>query len=133
MTLSALRRQPGGQKAHCPADCHAERRAISIANGKLAIPLQGDSFQSGAENIMVYLSAQWPQDLSDSYMLVLHNGVEEQKSLDWYYITTKDGLKFPTPDQKNSLISLEIFNPICANFLSSAYCLGQQCTSTFPG
>ena len=77
----------------------------------LQFPSSRDSFQSGAENIMVYLSAQWPQDLSDSYMLVLHNGVEEQKSLDWYYITTKDGLKFPTPDQKNSLISLEIFKP----------------------
>ena len=77
----------------------------------LQFPSSRDAFQSGAETITIYLSAAWPHDLGDSYELVLHNGVEEQKSVNWYTIAAQDGLKIQTPDQKNSTIRLKIFEP----------------------
>src|SRR5688572_16348323 len=72
-------------------------------------PSDRNVFQSGQEFITISLSASWPDGRGDSYQLVLHNGVEEQKSLSWYFINSEAGIEFETPTQKNSTLTLNIF------------------------
>jgi len=86
-------------------------KPLPLQIDKLQFPTNKDAFQSGAEIITVYLSAVWTQNLGDSFKLVLHNGLEEQKSVNWYTITTQDGIKFQTPQQQNSIIHMNIFEP----------------------
>ncbi len=90
----------------------------TLNNGPL--PMQVDhvqfpsslaSFQSGAEYITIHLSVAWSQDPGDSYELVFHNGLEEQRSLSWYYITAQNEIKFQTPQQKNNHMTLQVFEP----------------------
>ena len=83
---------------------------------ELQFPSSRDAFQVGAETIIIHLSAVWPQYRNNSYKLILHNGLEEQKSVSWYYITGQDGVKFQTPEQKNSIITLQIFEPSAQAF-----------------
>ncbi len=72
-------------------------------------PSSRDAFQSGQEFVALYLTASWPEDLDNPYELVLHNSVEEQKSLNWYFINSEEGVKFETPMQKNSSLTLNTF------------------------
>jgi len=78
-------------------------------------PSTQDSFQAGQEFVTIHLSAVWPDPLSDSYQIALHNGMEEQKSLNWYFVDSQDGIKFQTPQQKNSNILLKMFLPSAQN------------------
>lgn len=86
-----------------------ENTSLPLQVAGLQFPSSRNAFQSGAEYITIYLSAPWPQDRRDSYELVLHNGMEESKSLNWYYISTQNEIKFQTPSQRNSTITLQIF------------------------
>ena len=74
-------------------------------------PSSRDSFQAGQEFITFHLSAAWPAGLGDSFQLTFHNGVEEQKSLNWYFINSQDGFQFQTPQQKNSNIAIKVYRP----------------------
>jgi len=74
-------------------------------------PSSRDSFQAGQEFITFNLSAAWPEGLGDSFQLTFHNGLEEQKSLNWYFIDSQDGLQFQPPQQRNSSITLDVFQP----------------------
>ena len=93
-------------------------KITSLLNGvKMPLTLDGvkfpssvDLFQAGQEFIVINLSAS-PIDSDAAYQLIFRNGFEEQKSLNWYYITTTDGMKFETPQQKNAQIALKIFPP----------------------
>ncbi|MBK7316366.1 DPP IV N-terminal domain-containing protein [Candidatus Villigracilis affinis] len=90
----------------------------SLLNGvKLPLTLDGvqfpssvDLFQAGQEFIVVNLSAN-TIDSGEIYQLAFKNGFEEQKSLNWYYVTAEDGMKFETPQQKNAQIALKVFPP----------------------
>lgn len=74
-------------------------------------PSDMSAFLSGAESIVLHLSAAWSEPLGDSYELVLYNGLEESRSVNWYYLIAQDDLKFPTPQQSSNLITLEVFEP----------------------
>jgi nickel/cobalt transporter (NicO) family protein len=86
-------------------------KPLPLQVDELQFPSSLDSFQSGAEYITIQLSAAWSQDPGDSYELVLRNGLEEQRSLNWYYITAQNEIKFQTPQQSNNLITLQVFEP----------------------
>ena len=82
---------------------------LPLTLDKVDFPSTRDAFQAGSELITFYLSAPWPQDLSDSFDVTLRNGLEEQKSLNWYYLTSEDGIQFQAPQQKNNNITVEVF------------------------
>ncbi len=69
-----------------------------------------DSFQAGLEYVTIYFST--PLAVSnDVYRLTLHNGMEEQKSLNWFYLSVEGELKFEAPRQNNSKITFQVFPP----------------------
>jgi nickel/cobalt exporter len=81
---------------------------LSMNVDEVKFPETIDSFQAGLEFITITLSA--PLDVSiDPYRLSLQNTVEEQKSLNWYYINTEGDIKFEAPKQNNSKITFQIF------------------------
>jgi nickel/cobalt transporter (NicO) family protein len=82
---------------------------IALQVDEVKFPATIDSFQAGLEFITISLSAPIA-NTADVYRLNLQNGVEEQKSLNWYYINTQDGLQFEVPKQNNSKITFQIFS-----------------------
>jgi nickel/cobalt exporter len=82
---------------------------------EVRFPSSRDRFQSGHEFITISLFASWPDDLGDTYQLVLHNGVEEQKSLNWYFVEAENGDQFEAPMQKNGTLTLNVFDPTTQN------------------
>lgn len=81
---------------------------LSMNVDEVKFPATIDSFQAGLEFITITLFT--PLDISvDPYRLSLQNGVEEQKSLNWYYINAEDDIQFEAPKQNNSRITLQVF------------------------
>jgi len=68
-----------------------------------------NSFQAGDEFITLDLSAAWPEDQENPFQLMITNGMEEGKSLNWFYLQAGDGLKFQTPQQKNNRLQAQVF------------------------
>ncbi len=82
---------------------------LPLTLDKVDFPSTRDAFQAGSELITFYLSAPWPEELNNSFDVTLRNGLEEQKSLNWYYLTSEDGIQFQAPQQKNNNITVEVF------------------------
>jgi ABC-type nickel/cobalt efflux system permease component RcnA/Tol biopolymer transport system component len=113
-----------GDESVAPGEARAwsELRASSLSADLDGLPLKldfdgldfpstRDAFQSGDETIRIHLSADWTGSMKKTSSLSLHNGMEETKSLNWYYITSIDGVTFRTPQQKNSRITFEVYPP----------------------
>jgi nickel/cobalt exporter len=84
-------------------------REIPLQVDEIEFPETIDSFQAGLEFITISLSAPLA-DVGDVYRLNLQNGVEEQKSLNWYYINTTGDIQFEAPKQNNSKITFQVFS-----------------------
>lgn len=105
----------GADEAQGWAESRVSNFTAILNNAQLPLQLEDvqfpsseNSFQAGEQFITIRLSAGWPEDLGDSYKLSLHNGVEQQKSLNWYFINSQDGISFEAPQQKNSSIVFEV-------------------------
>jgi nickel/cobalt exporter len=81
---------------------------IPLTVDEIKFPSSIDSFQAGLEFITISFSAPIT-DAADIYRLNFQNGVEEQKSLNWYYINTLGDIKFEAPKQNNSKITFQVF------------------------
>jgi nickel/cobalt exporter len=98
---------------------------LNLRLDQVTFPSSQDAFQAGQEFVEMYFSVLWPEEITGPYELVLHNGMEEQKSLNWYYVHSEDDLKFEIPLQKNSELTLKIFDgheptsPLITNWDSS--------------
>jgi ABC-type nickel/cobalt efflux system permease component RcnA/Tol biopolymer transport system component len=100
------------------ADSRASALTISIGTARLPLKLEAvdfpsskDSFQAGEQFITFHLAGQLPKNTNDTYSLLIHNGMEEPKSLNWYYLATEDGVQFQTPQQKNANITFKVYPP----------------------
>jgi nickel/cobalt exporter len=84
-------------------------RNLPLQVDEVEFPATIDSFQAGLEFITISLSAPIV-DAADPYRLTLQNGVEEQKSLNWYYINATDDIQFEAPKQNNSRLTFQVFS-----------------------
>jgi nickel/cobalt exporter len=82
---------------------------LDLQFDQVVFPSSQDAFQAGQEFVTMYFSVLWPEEMTSPYELVLHNGMEERKSLNWYYVHSEDDIKFETPLQRNSELALKIF------------------------
>lgn len=90
-------------------------RQLPLNLDRVQFPADENSFQAGLEFITFKFSAAWPGGSTGPFQLAFHNGVEEQKSLNWYFIDSQDGFEFRAPEQNNSRLSLEVFPPTASN------------------
>ncbi len=88
---------------------YLNNNTLPLTLDKVDFPSTRDAFQAGSELITFYLSAPWPQGLDEEFNVTLRNGLEEQKSLNWYYLASEDGIQFQAPQQKNNNITVEVF------------------------
>ena len=75
-------------------------------------PASVDAFQSGNDAIDIRLVAAWPQGLSGTHTLAIHNANQEAISLNWFSLTAQGGLSFTNPNQSNGQLTLTLgFGP----------------------
>ncbi|MBP6178852.1 MAG: PD40 domain-containing protein [Anaerolineales bacterium] len=72
------------------------------------MPADLKNFQAGLEFITFNLSAKWPQDSANVQRLILDNGLEPTKSINWYYLSTEENTAFLFPSQKNHTIAIDV-------------------------
>jgi hypothetical protein len=72
------------------------------------MPADLQSFQAGEEFITFNLSAEWPRDAANVQRLILDNGMEQTKSINWFYLSTTDNTAFLFPSQKNHTIAIDV-------------------------
>ena len=71
------------------------------------LPKDLKSFQAGDEFITITLTANWLQGAENAQKLVITNGMEITKSINWYYLNASDNAAFLFPTQKNHIITVD--------------------------
>lgn len=72
------------------------------------LPADLRSFQAGEEYITFNLSAAWPQDADNTHRLILENGMEQKKSINWFYLTAAENTAFLFPTQKSHILAIDM-------------------------
>ena len=85
-------------------------KPLSLLLESVQMPADLNSFQSGQEFITFNLSAKWPrpQDAANVQRLILENGLEPTKSINWFYLSTVENTAFLFPSQKNNTIAIDV-------------------------
>ncbi|MBK8616545.1 MAG: hypothetical protein IPN96_05445 [Anaerolineales bacterium] len=85
-------------------------KPLSLLLESVQMPADLNSFQSGQEFITFNLSAKWPrpQDAANVQRLILENGLEPTKSINWFYLSTVENTAFLFPSQKNNAIAIDV-------------------------
>jgi len=81
---------------------------LSLRIESVQMPADLQNFQAGEEFITFHLSAQWPQDSANVQKLILDNGMEPAKSINWFYLSTTKNTAFLFPSQKNHIIAMDV-------------------------
>ena len=85
-------------------------KPLSLLIESVQMPADLNSFQAGQEFITFDLSAKWPhpQGAANVQRLVLDNGMEQTKSINWFYLSTTENTAFLSPSQKNHIITMDV-------------------------
>jgi ABC-type nickel/cobalt efflux system permease component RcnA len=83
-------------------------KPLPLLMDSLQLPTSLRAFQAGEEFITFELSGTWEQTSVNAQRLVLENGLEPPKSINWFYLTAEDGTAFLFPDQKSHLIAIDM-------------------------
>ncbi len=83
-------------------------KPLSLLIDSVQLPADLRSFQAGEEYITINLSAMWQQDAKNARQLRLENGMEQTKSINWFYLTAAENSAFLFPSQKSHIISIDI-------------------------
>ena len=80
---------------------------FSLQIDDVQFPEELNGLQSNNEPILFMLSAPWPQDGGNTHRLSLHNGVEEQSSINWFNLQAIETAAFQQPIQQSSQIAVD--------------------------
>ena len=83
-------------------------KPLPLLIDSVQLPADKRSFQAGEEFITFHLSAAWPQETNNVRRLVLENGMETQKSINWFYLSAEGNTAFLFPTQKSHIITIDI-------------------------
>jgi nickel/cobalt exporter len=70
-------------------------------------PADLNGLQSSNEAILLTLSASWPQDGKNGHRLLVHNGVEEQNSVNWFTVNAIEAVAFQQPAQQGGQFGVD--------------------------
>ena len=74
---------------------------------EVRFPATLNELQSSGETILLTLSASWPQDGANAHRLILHNGVEEQSSVNWFTLQAIESAAFRQPAHQGSQLAVD--------------------------
>lgn len=87
-------------------------KALPLTVDSIQIPSTLQAFQAGEEFIVYNLSADLSQSANNAERIVIENGMETAKSINWFYLTAEDGTAFLFPSQKSHILTIDrIRNP----------------------
>jgi ABC-type nickel/cobalt efflux system permease component RcnA/Tol biopolymer transport system component len=94
---------------------------LKLQMESIQFPTDLDAFQSGAETITMQLSGALPENISGAPQLVIYDGVEEQKSINWYFVTAQDGVEFQSPQQDKNILTVKFYPPFAQTTLMTRW------------
>ncbi|MFZ5819375.1 MAG: sulfite exporter TauE/SafE family protein [Chloroflexota bacterium] len=74
---------------------------------RVEFPADLNALQGNSQPILLTFSASWPQDGENSHRLVLHNGMEEQNSVNWFDVSAIDEAAFQQPIQQGAQFGVD--------------------------
>lgn len=74
----------------------------------VAFPGDLNGLQSNNQAILLRLSASWPQDGGNAHRLIVHNGMEEQSSVNWFTLRAIESAAFQQPAQQGSRLAVDL-------------------------
>lgn len=83
-------------------------KPLPLLMDSIKLPTDLRNFQAGEEFITLNLSAVWPQDANNARGLILENGMEKTKSINWFYLTATEDTAFLFPTQKSNILEIDI-------------------------
>ncbi|MBE0683200.1 MAG: hypothetical protein IH589_14930 [Anaerolineales bacterium] len=83
-------------------------KPLPLLMDSIQLPTDLRNFQAGEEFITLNLSAVWPQDANNARGLILENGMEKTKSINWFYLTATEDTAFLFPTQKSNILEIDI-------------------------
>lgn len=87
-------------------------KSLPLIVDSIKIPTSLQAFQAGEENIVFKLSADLSQSANNAERIVIENGMETAKSINWFYLTAEDSTTFLFPSQKSHILTIDhIRNP----------------------
>ena len=107
-TLSEEESQTWGSAHTALFTATLDDKPFPLLLDSVQLPASLRSFQAGEEFITFNLSAVWPLDTINVRKLVLENGMEAQKSINWFYLTASENSAFLFPAQKSHIITIDI-------------------------
>jgi nickel/cobalt exporter len=74
-------------------------------------PATVDVLRAGEDSIEVVLLIKWPSELTGRHSLKIHNSHLEANSLNWFALTSEQGLSINQPAQSNGLLDITLHFP----------------------
>jgi ABC-type nickel/cobalt efflux system permease component RcnA/Tol biopolymer transport system component len=71
-------------------------------------PSSEDILQAGTDPIEIHLAIPWPQGVSGSHSLEIHNANQEAISLNWFSLAAAGGMSFSSPTQSNGRLAIRL-------------------------
>ena len=85
-----------------------DQQSLDLILNDVRWPVQIDDLYQGKEPIRIFLSADWPEELSEDRSVSLHNRYAPKSSLSWFEVHAKDDLSFTLPAQNSGTINLVV-------------------------
>ncbi len=83
-----------------------EQESLSLELESVNWPSTVDTLFSGEEPIIIYLFAEWPEDIRSDALVSLHNRYNPKSSLSWFEIQAEGGLGFEIPNQNSGNLDI---------------------------
>jgi len=83
-------------------------KPLPLLTDSVQLPTDLQRFQAGDEFININFNADWPQGSENAQKLVITNGMEITKSINWYYLNASENAAFLFPTQKNHVITIDL-------------------------
>ena len=95
-------------------------------------PATVDVMRTGEDLIEMHLLVKLPAGLNGKHSVVIHNSHLELNSLNWFSVTSQQGMTFDQPTQNNGLLGFDIYFPASSNAGTSALTSWNSGTPNLP-
>lgn len=107
-TLSPTEIETWGNARAALMTATLDDKPLPLRIDSMRLPGELRAFQAGEEFITFNLSAQWGQTSVNAQRLVVENGLEPSKSINWFHLTAEENTAFLFPSQKSHILAIDL-------------------------
>ncbi|HVN16229.1 MAG TPA: hypothetical protein VMT73_10855, partial [Anaerolineales bacterium] len=78
-------------------------------------PATVNVLRTGEDSVETTISIQWPANLTGKHSFSIHSAHLESNSLNWFSLTSQNGLVFAQPKQTNGRLEFDLYFPSSVN------------------